>query len=113
MDEINNTHVSPTNANIVLGACASLGQYDLEINGVKYQQIPKESNSNTNHAMSMLMISIISMGFPMLGGSRGSTKPSVNIVEEFELIQNKKSNLSKSERDWVVSQFNMRFARVS
>ena len=37
----------------------------------------------------------------------------VNIVEEFRLIQEKKSKLSKAQRDSVVYQFNRYYEMVS
>lgn len=36
-----------------------------------------------------------------------------DIVKEYGLIQQKKSNLSKSQRDWIVWKFEKNFKRVS
>jgi len=38
--------------------------------------------------------------------------PKVDLVTEFKLIQQKQSNLSKWERDWVVLEFNKRFKKI-
>ena len=34
-------------------------------------------------------------------------RPSVDIKSEYELIQQKKSTLSRSDREWVIEQFNL------
>lgn len=53
------------------------------------------------------------MGGGFMGGRKKSRqRPDVNIVEEYRLIQNKKSRLSKSERDWVVYEFESTFTKV-
>ena len=36
-----------------------------------------------------------------------------DIITEYELIQKKHSKLTKSKRDWVISQFERNFERVS
>jgi len=38
--------------------------------------------------------------------------PNVDIITEFELIQLKKSKLSKSNRDWVVQEFNKHYKLI-
>jgi hypothetical protein len=40
---------------------------------------------------------------------REKKRPDVDIVEEFKLIQQKKSNLSRSDRSWVVREFNKNY----
>lgn len=39
-------------------------------------------------------------------------RPKVNIIDEFKLIQEKKSKLSRNDREWVVFQFNRNFELV-
>ena len=39
-------------------------------------------------------------------------RENINIIKEFELIQQKKSKLSSANREWVVSQFNKYFEEV-
>ena len=40
-------------------------------------------------------------------------RPDVDLVFEYRLILNKKSQLSRSNRDWVVREFKSRFKRVN
>lgn len=78
------------------------------INGIEYElkeTAPRQKNSNTG---TLLKLAALSM---MMGGYSGvnnysSPAPKVNLKEEFELIQNKKSKLSRADREWVVYQFN-------
>lgn len=39
-------------------------------------------------------------------------RPNINLIEEYELIQQKKSKLSRSDRDWVEYQFHRNFIKV-
>lgn len=89
---------------------------ELEINGIKYQPKPTTSKSknyaNSKIMQMMAMMSIASMtNFP---GSKTKTKTEIkiDIIREFELIQQKKSKLSSSQRDWVVWKFNKEFEPV-
>lgn len=90
---------------------------EIDINGLKYRQ--KEQNNQQTTGQSRM--SVILMGMAMMfvaQGSIGTSKrqretPKVNIVEEFKLIQEKKSKLSRKDRDWVVSQFNRYYEIVS
>jgi hypothetical protein len=52
-----------------------------------------------------LTIPLMAMALMYGTGSRVSAAPDVHIESEFELIQQKKSKLSRSQRDWVVQQF--------
>ena len=92
---------------------------ELEINGKKYRRIEpktkKESPASTSRMLGIAMMMAIS--FSMYGGStrRGyeSERPQVDIVKEFELIEQKKSFLSSNQRRWVVQQFHKNFKEVS
>jgi len=44
--------------------------------------------------------------------STPTARPNVNIITEFELIQKKQSKLSKSNRDWVIRQFNKYYKEI-
>lgn len=89
-----------------------------EINGNIYQEIPKEVSVKNKHSGSKMM----SMLYPyamlasmMYGGNQSQKAPKevvCNIIEEFGLIELKKSKLSKSDRDWVVWKFNRHFKKV-
>lgn len=82
----------------------------IEINGVKYTEKPKPKTGKTT---SKLLMMAIALG---VGGNYGSTynrkRPSVNIVKEFELIQQKKSKLSRNDRDWVEVQFHKIYKEI-
>ena len=79
---------------------------EIEINGLKYRQ--KEQNNQHTARSSRMSTLLMTMGFMFSSqGSLGTSKrqretPKVNLVEEFRLIQEKKSNLSRKDRDWVV-----------
>ena len=79
---------------------------EIEVNGIKYR---KREASKPSKGVAKLMI-IASM----FGGlkSCSSNIEGINIVEEFKLIQEKKSKLSKAQRDSVVYQFNRYYEMV-
>lgn len=85
---------------------------EIEINGIKYQQKeqPKRKPMNKTMAAMLMMASAFSQLDPYV--KKQKETPKVDIVKEYELIQLKKSNLSKSQRDWVVWQFERNFERV-
>ena len=77
----------------------------IEIEGVKYMRKAPQNNSQLFRGMEI---------DPdlFLIGKKTPKRPDVDIVSEFELIQQKKSQLSKSQRDWVVSEFNKLYEKV-
>jgi hypothetical protein len=83
--------------------------YDLEINGIKYKRIKQKTKNYTSYRM----LAMANMYMPILENHYSSRDklpmPKVNIVEEFKLIQNKLSKLTKREREWVVAQFHKSF----
>lgn len=84
----------------------------IEINGNKYVQKIK---GNDGVPMSHKMFSLEMMAMTMMGGfsaPRSRQTPKVDIVKEYGLIEQKKSNLSKRERDWVVQQFELNFTKL-
>ena len=86
----------------------------IEIEGKFYEQITQKSSTN---GVSRKMLGMLAMAGVMhnlsFGGSNYSRqRPSVNIIEEFRLIQQKKSKLSRSDRDWVIRQFNRNFREI-
>lgn len=86
----------------------------IEINGIKYQQKEQERRKPMSKTLMALMVmSEMANGYGMYGNSKPKENPKVDIVKEFGLIQQNKSKLSKSERDWVVWQFERNFERVS
>jgi len=96
-----------------------------EINGVRYQQKENQSNKSVSRfsklAMmaSMFYVSKLAMmasmfyDSAMFGGKKNRQLPKgIDIVKEFELIQNKQSNLSKWERDQVEHIFHLNFNKI-
>lgn len=74
----------------------------IEINGIKYEQIERSRSKALGGrmgAMLIMMAATMTMNTSGRGGKEGP--PEVDIVEEFALIQQKKSKLSKAHRDWV------------
>ncbi len=82
---------------------------EIEVNGVLYK---KEQKSKAN--MSRMGVRLIMMAtmFSGLYGSKTKATPNVDIIEEFGLIQLKKSELSSNERKWVVREFNKHFKKI-
>lgn len=93
----------------------------IEINGIKYteREIPspkKRSSSAINELLMMYGLAYQLMSIGGNSGSKTSKMPgecSVDIVKEFALIQQKKSTLSRSQRDYVVFRFNKTFIPIS
>jgi len=89
----------------------------IEINGVKYIQNEKVKGTSSRRNLSPELFGMMMIGQLMGGGYGYETKrepkrPAVNIIEEYKLIQQKKSGLSKSQRDWVCRQFHYNFTKV-
>jgi hypothetical protein len=81
---------------------------DLEINGVKYVKVEKEPRKQMSSSVAKVI-----MLASMFGVFGGKTKQvDINIIEEFELIQQKKSKLSSKDRDWVNYKFNKEYKKV-
>ena len=85
---------------------------EIDINGVTYQKIEHQQPTK-RPSKSIVMLHAMAMAFGgqgMLGTSKKTqSAPSVNLVAEFRLIQDKKSNLSRSEREYVVREFNKHY----
>lgn len=86
---------------------------EIEINGVKYQQKEQPKRKPMSKALiTMMLMGEMAGGFGIGGGSRQKETPNVDIIKEYGLIQQKKSGLSKSQRDWVVWQFEKNFEPI-
>jgi len=73
----------------------------LTISGQKYERIEEKHPGR--------------LSLPSLIGSFGGysrPRPRVHIETEFELVQQKKSKLCKSDRDWVVGQFFKMYKKI-
>lgn len=84
---------------------------EIEINGVKYKKIEHQSYKMSKTMSKVLMVSAM---FGGLDGISGTTRkrPTVDLEKEYGLIQQKKSNLSRNDRDWVIRQFERQYERV-
>lgn len=78
----------------------------MEINGIEYSRRVK-SATYTPRSFSRTLMMLSAMSAMIGGGARRSTKElNVDIVEEFKLIQEKKSKLTRADRDLVERRFN-------
>lgn len=86
----------------------------ITINGKNYEQKEvQQKKSNLSPKMNMLMMMAMAFSGNSFGGTvKAKGECNVDIVKEFGLIQLKKSNLSRSQRDLVVFQFNKHFVEV-
>lgn len=91
----------------------------IEINGIKYQKIPNKKfsgqgiKSGTIDELMGSMYSIpITNRYDQSPPKERRISKDIDIIEEFKLIQSKKSKLSRYERDWVVKQFNKSFVKL-
>ena len=87
----------------------------IEINGIKYKKNEPKQKQSSYASRRMLAMAAIAATCDPYGGY-GSTysrpRPVVDIVKEYELIQNKQSKLSKSDRDWVVRVFEANYTKI-
>ena len=82
-------------------------EIEIEINGLKYRK--KETRKPSKNFVKLASMAQIFGGLKL----PTSNIEGVNIVDEFRLIQEKKSKLSKAQRDSVVYQFNRYYEMVS
>lgn len=85
---------------------------EVEINGIRYRnrkQKPMATIRPSVHS-ALIMASAFASFDPYY--KKRKEPPRVDIVKEYELIQNKESRLSRSRRDWVVDQFEKNFERI-
>jgi len=85
----------------------------ITINGVEYTEREK-SKSATYSIIKMMSVYLAMMSDLTIKQTKSlkGANPDVNIIWEFELIQQKKSNLQRSQRDWVIREFNKRFKAI-
>lgn len=81
---------------------------EVEVNGIKYQKVERVPLSR--NAGKLLMMATMFGGFPT---TKSKPTPNVDLVEEYGLIQLKKSNLNRAQRDWVVYKFEKTFKPVT
>ena len=83
---------------------------ELEINGIMYTEIKKQPKKQMSSSMARVVM--MATMFGGIGGnevSKTPNRPSVDLIKEFELVQQKKSKLSRNNRDWIVFEFNKLF----
>lgn len=74
------------------------------INGIEYIERPQQNSKNIKRLLPYMAIAAMFGGFKV-----AQTNTPYNLIEEFTLIQNKKSNLSRSEREQVIRDFNRKY----
>lgn len=91
---------------------------ELEINGLTYRAKEQERQQTAGKTLPRGLMSLMLMGMMLESQvSLGSPKkeksaPKVNIIEEYKLIMEKKSTLSKRDRDYVVEMFNKNYELI-
>ena len=82
----------------------------IEINGKTYEAIErKKSDGSMSHVSRMLMAAMPFMAMEWGTNYRRELPKDINVITEFELIEQKKSKLSRWEREQVVHTFNKHF----
>ena len=73
---------------------------------------PEQNKFSPTTNKMLVLASMFAMPF-IVGNSKPRFRDEkIDIVKEFELIQNKKSNLSRAKREWVVSQFESSYKEI-
>jgi hypothetical protein len=81
--------------------------------GNEYIEMPKrESKSYMSSRIKGLVMLASAMMSLDSSYKKPKERPLVNLIEEYELILQKKSKLSRNNRDWVVKEFNKNFVKV-
>lgn len=83
-----------------------------EVNGVKFQKRKLPTKRPISKPMRAILIMAMAMGVLDSNTKKSKEISDIDIIREYELIQKKKSTLSRSQRDWVVDQFERRFEEV-
>lgn len=85
---------------------------EIEVNGTKYKQRESTTKSRGKSATRAALASILVTAGIYGVAPRRKEMPDYNLFDEIELIQNKKSKLSRSEREYIVREFNRMFEPV-
>lgn len=88
----------------------------VDINGVKYVRKEKErprSRSGSRMLTTMMAMATMMGGVHGMTSGRDTSPPAVDVPEEYALIQLKKSNLSKAQREWVVRNFEANYKKLN
>ena len=87
----------------------------IEIDGKKYMPKPQKQTSRSGSTGKLLMaaMTLATPYDPYVGIDRFFKKrPAVDIAAEYQLIQQKKSKLSRSDREWVQRTFHDKYIEV-
>jgi hypothetical protein len=81
--------------------------------GNEYIEMPKRESKSymSSRVKSLVMLASAMMSLDS-SYKKPKERPLVNLIEEYELILQKKSKLSRNNRDWVVKEFNKNFVKV-
>ncbi len=86
-----------------------------EINGVVYVRKPEPTQERGRRipaALMGMMLMFDSMGYAQYNTGPKRKRPDVHVPTEYGLIQQKKSKLSKRERDYVVRVFEENYVKL-
>lgn len=84
----------------------------IEINGVRYRQKEQKQRNIAPGLSRMMMIATMFMPLNDPYAKKQKERPEVDIIAEYKLIQNKESELSRANREWVVRQFEKNFIKI-
>ena len=85
----------------------------IEIEGKFYEEKPQNQGKGiSKKTLGLIALAQTMHNISFGGSSYNRERPSVNIIEEFRLIQQKKSKLNRSDRDWVERMFYKNYKEV-
>lgn len=89
---------------------------EIEINGIKYKERPPVKQTKAQQVAAANIVAIAAMvgmnfGVSQSLGAKGTMRFN-NIIKEYGLIQQKTSTLSRSERAYIVHEFERNFIKV-
>lgn len=85
---------------------------EIEINGTKYQKRETTAPKSSGRLNSIMAATMMMGGMYNLGNSYSRPNPNVDLVEEYKLVQEKKSKLGKRDREWVIWAFNKTYKAI-
>lgn len=86
----------------------------VEVNGIKYQKVEENTPKSSKNMNDVLMTGLMLGGLGAVQGMKTTKrkKTTIDLVQEYKLILQKKSKLSRRERDSVVYQFNRQYKKI-
>lgn len=86
----------------------------VEVNGIKYEskQEPRKPKKFSKSFFTLYSMAMMFGGMDFMPRFKTPDLDGVDIVEEYGLIQLKKSNLSRSKRDYIVRYFESKFKKL-